>query len=168
MIRLDKFTPSDFPQFLSWIDSYDTLVQFAGATTFQFPVTEKQVQSYFEKTDRLIFKVMHLADNKNIGHAELMFFEEGKARICRVLIGDKNYRGKGIGQAIIEALVIKAYKELEMSYLELNVYDWNTTAIKCYEKVGFKINPEEVKYSEFNAKKWTALNMVLDRSTYDL
>jgi RimJ/RimL family protein N-acetyltransferase len=163
MIRLEKFTPSDIHQFISWIDSYDALVQFAGATTFKFPVTEDQVQSYFEKTDRLIFKVLHIVGSKNIGHAELLFLGEGKARICRVLIGDKNYIGKGIGQAIIEALVIKAFKELEMSYLELNVYDWNTSAIMCYEKAGFKINPDEVKYSEFDGKKWKALNMTIDK-----
>jgi RimJ/RimL family protein N-acetyltransferase len=163
MVRLEKFTTSDFPQLLAWIDSYETLVQFAGASTFEFPVTENQLQSYCDKTDRQIFKVIHLADNKNIGHAELLFLGEGKARICRVLIGDKNYRGLGIGQAIIEALVTKAYGELQMSYLELNVYDWNISAIKCYEKVGFRINLDEVKYSEFEGKKWKALNMIIEK-----
>jgi RimJ/RimL family protein N-acetyltransferase len=161
MVRLERFTTSDFPQFLAWIDSHETLVQFAGATTFQFPVTEEQLQSYCEKTDRLIFKVIHVADNKNIGHAELLFFEEGKARICRVLIGDHAYRGKGLGQAIIEALVAKAYDELQMTYLELNVYEWNTAAIKCYEKAGFKVNPNKVTYSEFDSKRWKALNMTI-------
>jgi RimJ/RimL family protein N-acetyltransferase len=163
MVRLEKFTTSDFPQWLAWIDSYETLVQFAGATTFKFPVTVEQLQSYCDKADRQIFKVIHVADDKNIGHAELLFLGEGKARICRVLIGNKNYRGLGIGQAIIEALVTKAYGELQMSYLELNVYDWNISAIKCYEKVGFRINPNEIKYSEFDGKKWKALNMIIEK-----
>jgi RimJ/RimL family protein N-acetyltransferase len=101
MINILPFYPSDFFQFISWIDSHETLVQFAGATTFQFPATEVQLQSYCEKTDRLIFKVIHMADNKNIGHAELLFLGDGKARICRVLIGDPAFRGKGLGQAII-------------------------------------------------------------------
>jgi hypothetical protein len=45
MINILPFYPSDFFQFISWIDSHETLVQFAGATTFQFPVTEVQLQS---------------------------------------------------------------------------------------------------------------------------
>jgi RimJ/RimL family protein N-acetyltransferase len=163
MIRLEKFSALDFPQFLAWIDSYETLVQFAGANTFTFPVTEEQLQSYCDKTDRLIFKVIHITDGKNIGHAELLFLGDGKVRICRVLIGDLTHRGKGLGQFIIKALVSKAYDELKLSYLELNVYDWNTSAIKCYEKVGFKLNTDKVIYSEFKGKKWKALNMFLEK-----
>jgi RimJ/RimL family protein N-acetyltransferase len=166
MIRLEKFSPIDFPQFLAWVDSLETLVQFAGATTFNFPVTIEQLQSYCDKADRQIFKVMHEKENKNIGHAELLFFEERKVRICRVLIGDNNFRGKGIGQAIIAALVDKVFIELNLPYLELNVYDWNTSAIRCYEKVGFKLNPHDVNYSEFDGKKWKALNMTINKSDW--
>jgi RimJ/RimL family protein N-acetyltransferase len=163
MIKLEKFSASDFTQFMAWIDSNETLVQFAGVNTFVFPVTVEQLYAYCNKTDRLIFKVIHIKDNKNIGHVDLVFLGDGKARICRVLIGNEIYRGKGIGQAIIETLVTKAFEELQLSYLELNVYDWNTSAIKCYEKVGFRLNPDKVTYSEIDGKKWKALNMYLEK-----
>jgi RimJ/RimL family protein N-acetyltransferase len=65
-------------------------------------------------------------------------------------------------------LVAKAFDELQMTYLELNVYEWNTAAIRCYEKVGFKLNANEIKYSEFDGKKWKALNMTIDHSTWKL
>jgi RimJ/RimL family protein N-acetyltransferase len=36
-----------------------------------------------------------------------------------------------------------SFRELDMNEVELNVYDWNIAGIKCYEKVGFVINPNK-------------------------
>ncbi|MFB3389979.1 GNAT family N-acetyltransferase [Flavobacterium sp. LAR06] len=45
--------------------------------------------------------------------------------------------------------------------IELNVFDFNVGAIKCYEKVGFSINPDKILIREVDGETWTALNMVL-------
>ena len=47
-------------------------------------------------------------------------------------------------------------------YIELNVFDFNIGAIKCYEKVGFKMNPDKKLLREVDGETWTAVNMVLN------
>ncbi|HRE32272.1 MAG TPA: GNAT family protein, partial [Candidatus Berkiella sp.] len=49
-----------------------------------------------------------------------------------------DYRGQGIGQALILAALQKA-KEKGLSRIELMVFEKNFPAIKLYEKLGFVI-----------------------------
>ncbi len=49
----------------------------------------------------------------------------------------KDHRGKGVNKLIIDALLTWC-KERDIFEIRLDVYDVNSTAIKAYEKVGFK------------------------------
>ena len=54
-----------------------------------------------------------------------------------IVIGDPNYRGKGIGRRVILAL-IKRGKILGYDHLEVGeIYDWNEGSRRCFESVGF-------------------------------
>ena len=50
---------------------------------------------------------------------------------------------------------------------ELNVFDWNVNAIKCYEKAGFVINEAKTKKRDMKGQIWTALNMVIDKTRWE-
>jgi RimJ/RimL family protein N-acetyltransferase len=54
-------------------------------------------------------------------------------------------------------------KKLNASTVELNVFDWNTSAIRCYEKTGFKINSEKSATFKVGDKEWLALNMQVNK-----
>lgn len=134
MITLRTFTPADFVRLKSWIDSEAMLQQFAGPI-FRYPLTNKQLHTYIEKPNRHAFAVMY--QSRNIGHAEITLLENNTARLCRILIGETGDRGKGLGEQIIQALVDLCWNTFDAEEIELNVYEWNTAAIRCYEKVGF-------------------------------
>ncbi len=54
-----------------------------------------------------------------------------------IVIGDPNYRGKGIGRKIISALVRRG-RALGYDYLCVEeIYDWNEGSRRCFESVGF-------------------------------
>lgn len=53
------------------------------------------------------------------------------------VIVNKDYRGKGIGTKLLD-FVHNLAKDYDKQYLELKVYDFNDSAIKFYEKNGFK------------------------------
>jgi RimJ/RimL family protein N-acetyltransferase len=59
------------------------------------------------------------------------------ARVGKVLVGDKNTRGKGIGQQMIKEILKIAFDELQLHRVSLGVFDFNVSAIACYEKAGF-------------------------------
>ena len=99
-----------------------------------------------------------------IGHAELFPSNDNTTmKICRVLIGDKINRGQGFGQRTINELLKISFLKPGKEKAALNVYDWNTNAIKCYEKVGFIINPGKISKSEVKGNICTAINMTIDK-----
>jgi RimJ/RimL family protein N-acetyltransferase len=85
--------------------------------------------------------------------------------MARILIGAKMYRGKGIGEQVVRKMVALFFEDPGVIEVDLNVFDWNTGAIRCYEKVGFKINHAHSKTLHVNGKTWALLNMQLSRET---
>lgn len=167
MITLEQFDENDFERLISWVDDEEMLVQFAGPL-FSFPLTIEQLKAYKSDKNRHLFKVIKSGENA-IGHAELFQSDDEKTlRICRVIIGDKTKRGQGVGQQIINELLKISFIKLDKENVELNVYDWNTSAIKCYEKVGFAVNPNKRFQSEVNGSIWTAINMTIDKAHWRL
>ncbi len=59
------------------------------------------------------------------------------ARVGKVLVGDKNVRGKGIGQQMMKEILKVAFEDLNLHRVSLGVFDFNVSAIACYEKAGF-------------------------------
>lgn len=160
MINLQPFTSTDFARLIRWADSEEMLMQFAGPQ-FTFPLTKAQLDLYLEDKNRYAFKVIYKDDDLVIGHSEIYSIDAQTALLCRILIGDTLYRGKGIGQMVTRKLLDFSFKELGKEKAALNVFDWNLPAIKCYEKAGFIINHGKIRNWEVNGKTWTALNMEL-------
>jgi RimJ/RimL family protein N-acetyltransferase len=162
MIKLEPFTKNDFSRLVSWVKNEEELIQFAGPF-FTFPLTEDQLEKYLEDKNRFAYKVIEIISNQTIGHCEI-YLTEVSAKLCRILIGEKSFRGKGFGSEVVTLLVEKCFNEFSYSHAELNVYDWNTSAIKCYEKAGFVVNPKKSKTIEVNNKIWTSINMFIKKS----
>ena len=161
MIELKAFTENDFDTFKSWIHSEEELYQFAGPI-FSYPVTDEQLRNYIKMTDRKPLKVVLIATSETIGHCELNF-ENGNYRLSRILVGNKDLRGQKIGEQIVQKMAGLFFQDEKVNEVDLNVFDWNKRAIKCYEKVGFKINPNKTGEMLVNGKVWTKLNMILKR-----
>ncbi|WP_077596143.1 GNAT family N-acetyltransferase [Oceanobacillus kimchii] len=143
MIRLEHFGRQDFDLLISWIDSPEFIMQWAG-TEFSYPLDENQLNQYIkganEKNSKVyIYKVVLDETNEIIGHISLnnIDLKNRSARIGKVLIGNTRIRGKGIGQKMVIELLKIAFDNLSLHRVELDVFSFNESAIKSYEKVGF-------------------------------
>lgn len=165
MIRLEQFDRSCYDDLISWIDTPEALMQFAGPA-FKFPLTKEQLDQSLSDRNRIAFKVIDTGSNTFIGCAEI-YLTEKSAYLGRILIGDKQLRGKGVGKVIVDELLNFAFKVLSQSEVQLNVFDWNTAAIKCYEKAGFVLDPDKKLEREVNGQTWIALNMRIDYSSWE-
>lgn len=164
MIALQEFEENDFERLITWLDNEELLVQFGGPL-FSFPLTSEQLEVYKNEKGRLSFKVLELPGQEVIGHAELFPSDQPEViKICRILIGDNTKRGQGFGQQVIDELLKISFLKLDKEKVELNVYDWNINAIKCYEKAGFVLNPQKTFQSEVNGSTWTAVNMTISKT----
>lgn len=160
MIHLKKFKKTDYNRLISWIDSEEFMLIFSGQI-FDFPITTSQLDTYLEDSNRMIYKVIKTDTNEIIGHAELnaINLKSRNARICRVLIGDKNQRNKGFGRLVINELVRIGFSELKLHRIDLGVHNFNTQAIKCYENCGFEIEGLLRDYIKFGNIYWSVYNM---------
>ncbi len=166
MIQLEPFTKKDFASLIGWIDSEEMLVQFAGPL-FHFPLRAPQLEIYLSEKKRLAYKIVDLSTKKSIGHAEIAMPIKDKAILCRILIGNPAHRGKGMGYQVVKQLLNICFSQLGVPAVELNVFDWNIAAIKCYEKAGFQLNEGNSKKRIMNDKVWTALNMTITKLQWE-
>lgn len=165
MIRLERFGPQDYANLISWIDTEEMLIQIAGRQ-MEFPVTEDQLDISQSDKNRIAFSIIYAETGKSIGHCEL-YLIEGSAKIDRVIIGDSSMKGKGLCSRLMKLLLEYGFYSLNQPVVELNVFDWNTAAIRCYEKAGLKKNPDKTMEFETNGGKWIAFNMSIDKLTYE-
>ena len=159
VIRLEKFSENDFEKLISWISNEEDLIQFAGSI-FSFPLTEEQLNNYIQTPEVNAYKAIY--NNIHIGHAEINFTENNPPKLCRILVGDKNFRSKGLCQQIVNALLNICKEKFNSKIVELNVFEWNESAIRCYEKVGFQFNREKQKEIVVDNKKWISINMIIE------
>jgi RimJ/RimL family protein N-acetyltransferase len=133
MIKLETFNETDFDRLINWAVNEEMLVQFSGPI-FKFPLTKEQLEKYLTEKRSIAFKVIYKELDEIIGHSEIYHSENGVAKLCRILIGDESFRGKGIGEKIINKLVEYCFEKLETEKVELNVYDWNKSAVRRRRK----------------------------------
>lgn len=160
MIYLEKFEKKDYSELINSVKSAKDLMQFGGPE-FSFPLTEEQIDKTLSNKNRIAFRVANISNDNTIGHCEIYFYD-GFAKLGRILIMDQNQRGKGIGEQMVTLLLQYIFENRKERNIELNVFDFNIGAQKCYEKVGFTLNPDKKYLREVDGETWTALNMVLD------
>lgn len=165
MIRLERFGRENYADLISWVDSAESLMQFGGPL-FTYPLTVEQLDASLSDKDRHAFNALSNENHLSLGHGEI-YLQEEMVKTGRILIGRKEMRGRGPGRQIVTLLLNYAFSHFERETAELNVFDWNIQAIRCYERVGFTINPEKKLYRKINDQIWVAINMRIDKFRYE-
>lgn len=155
MVSLRSMEIRDIQKVLEWNEEgQDFLVQWSN---FIYPLTAEQFRIRIISKDYLVFSIEK--DGKTVGTIQLFRIdrEKASARVGCYLI-DPAERGKGIGTEALAELVHYAFSELKLSKLDLGVFDYNTGAQRCYEKVGF------VKTSEYkHPLGWVGYQMEISK-----
>lgn len=165
MLRLKPFGPHDYHNLIRWIDTPEMLVQIAGRQ-MNFPVTNEQLDISQSDPKRNAFSIISDETGQSIGHCELYMMDNNTIKIDRVIF-DPLMKGKGLCTPLIKLLVEYGFERFNQEIVELNVFDWNVAAIRCYERAGLKKNPEKTMEFETSTGKWVAFNMSIDKTTYE-
>lgn len=86
----------------------------------------------------IIFSMIEKQTNEFIGNIEIMKINNNIGEVGIAITRKK--QNKHFGQEAIKRLIEYSFSELNLDGLELNVYDFNSRGINCYEKVGFVID----------------------------
>ena len=166
MIRLEYFEAKDFEQLINWINTEELLINWAGSL-FSFPLTQSSMNWYIrdtndlQKSDALLYRVVEEETGEIVGHISLggISRKNKSARISRVLIGDNHNKGKGYCKQMIRAVLKVAFDELQLHRVSLGVYDYNLSALKCYQSAGFIIEGTMRDVLLHKNKWWSLIEM---------
>lgn len=102
---------------------------------------EKWVQSNSAfSTSNYSFAIETLNDSKYIGGCGINTINWlSRTSEIGIFIGDTNYQSKGYGSDALKILIKFIFNQMNIRKIKLNVYDFNERAIRCYKKLGFKV-----------------------------
>ncbi len=132
---------------------YEAIVKmFAGPKviwgTLQIPYPSvEQWRKRIAEPPEGFYSLVACVDGEVVGQIALQTFPNRPRRRHVGEIGmmvRDDWQGKGIGTALLQALVDLADKWLNLYRLELDVYTDNEPAIKLYKKFGFEIEGKRV------------------------
>ena len=107
------------------------------------------IQQRVDDPNSLFWGVFDKDSNAHIGNVKLEPIDRQKKKaVFGILIGNKDYWGKGIGTEATRLVVDHAFNSMGLEEIELGVIADNKKAARVYEKAGFKI--VEIKEKAIN------------------
>jgi RimJ/RimL family protein N-acetyltransferase len=171
-IELRSFQEDDIPRLIGWVPDARFLLQWAGPF-YQYPLDRAQLLATLERTkgeQRLhyMFAAVDPALSRVVGHIELMSidYEKRIAMLGRVLIGEADGRGKGLGKAMTAQVLDYGFNQLGLREIQLGVFDFNRAAIRCYEKLGFSQYEFRKDARQFEGEFWSLIMMKLSKDVW--
>ena len=114
---------------------------YAGTMQVPYPSREYWRRRLSENTQS-VYTLVGIIDERIVGMVSVVTFPErprhkhvGVIAICV----DGDWQGKGVGAALMRAIVDLADNWLNLTRLELEVYADNEAAIHLYERFGFEV-----------------------------
>lgn len=142
LVKLRAYKEEDIEKAVEFIN--DEEVKKFLDSNIPFPMTkwqeEEWVRSRKANADFTYdFAIEDLETGKYIGGCSINECDV-KNRTCTIgiMIGDKDYWSKGYGSDALKVLIKFIFEEVNMNKIKLKVFSFNTRAIACYKKVGFK------------------------------
>ncbi len=156
-MKLVEFKKENFKILIDWICDEDTMLKFAGIG-FKYPLTVEQLEDYILKyPDRLIY--LGLDENGSpITYGEIIPQDSDSARLGHLIIGDKEQRGRGLGQKLIQSLNDEAKLKLNIKRMDLYLLGGNRVAEKCYLNYGFQFVDNDFRINH-EGKSYDILKM---------
>ncbi|OAZ50732.1 GNAT family N-acetyltransferase [Paenibacillus polymyxa] len=124
---------------------YNTLFhqEVRRLTGTQRSFTKEQIARYIEgkgqDASSLLLLIALQEDDRVIGDIALQDMDSlNRSANIRIAINEQGDQGKGYGTEALVLMLDYGFGICNLHRIELNVFDFNEKAIRCYEKVGFK------------------------------
>ena len=128
---------NDAEQYTVWVNDQEMADFLTFASANISVETEKSILAELMKGHN--YGIIDAATNRLIGNIGFPKIDQINCHAeIGIFIGNKEYWSHGYGMEALFLLIDYAYKKLNLHNIMLKVLDYNTRAIKCYEKVGFK------------------------------
>ena len=152
------FQLKDYSLLIDWIDSAECNLLWGGPK-YQYPLTLEQISDCLCNDD--VTPMVLTLDDTVVGYIELFRVSDSEYRLCRVLIVDRNSRGKGYGKQLVQRAVDYIKASSAVTTISLAVFEHNHSALSCYQSIGFLSAKVEQYQSEFCEEPWVLHHMIM-------
>jgi ribosomal-protein-alanine N-acetyltransferase len=155
-------------RYLSWLNDPE-VTRFME--TGKFPTTARDLEKFYDEVtgtrNQVILAVADKKSGQHIGNVKLgPIHWIHHCATFGIMIGDKKFWGKGVGLEATRLMVEYGFDRLNLRRIDLGVFAEHDTAVRCYEKAGFKVEGR-MRESLFQDGKYVdRLLMALLRSEY--
>lgn len=147
-----------------WVTTANELFTLAPATPP--PLTAEKVRAWTKQRDNpLLF--WQVGGKIPIGYAELNFTSRDRREVwIGHLIVPQAHRGRGIGYALMQHLLERAFGDMSARSLSLVVFPENDVAINCYLKCGLARDGIHIRSFEHRPGEFKMLKMKMTRRLF--
>lgn len=134
----------DFDNYLSWMRDLKTnsyIKSVRAETTLED--LHSYVEFHNEAHNSLLLGIFLKSGFKHVGNIKLEPIVQDEEATLGILIGEEEWRGKGIGFEVISRVIKYSFDELKLSKIQLGVDLDNLAAIRLYQKLGFQPESKE-------------------------
>jgi RimJ/RimL family protein N-acetyltransferase len=154
-IRLRAVERSDIPNFVRWFNDPEVrryLLIYA-------PISGAQEEQWFEQMleqqgkEQFVFAVDARVGDEwvHIGNVGLHRINwKDRSAVFGIVLGERAYWDRGYGTDATCTTLRFAFEELNLHRVELEVFDENVRARRCYEKAGFRYEGTRREAAFFN------------------
>lgn len=134
---LSPIDVNDVPIYTAWLNDSEVNANLTLASSVISLETEKEFLQKIAADHN--YGIIDAETDSLIGNAGLhsVNYLHRNAEIG-IFIGDKTYWNKGYGTEALSLLIDYCFEVLNLHNISLKAYSFNTRAIRCYEKIGFK------------------------------
>jgi RimJ/RimL family protein N-acetyltransferase len=155
---LRKYKDDDFEVLQGWVKDAEILFRFSGPD-WSYPLTRIQLDEYMAKHPIRQFYMGVSEAGTAVAFGEIITGDAYGPRLGRLLIGDEEQRGKGLGQAFVKELLEVCRHVYQLEQVFLFVFEDNMAGINCYKKCGFEFCGDEHVRLNRDEKQFKVLKM---------
>ncbi|MCL1830642.1 MAG: GNAT family N-acetyltransferase [Oscillospiraceae bacterium] len=128
---------SDIADRLKLGRSYEFVKMCGGSTEGILPFTENELRGWYESICKTPCAWVIELNGSCIGSVSLTVHKDDNKATYAIGIYDEALFGKGYGTKVTRVVLKYAFYTLLLHRVDLRVLEFNTRAIRCYEKCGF-------------------------------
>lgn len=169
-IVLREYQATDLSYMRQWVNDPEITTMLSDI--FLYPHSQQETESFLKMMmEGSSFKGFVIADKDSgeyIGQIDLPRVDwKNRNATLGIVIGRKEYLGKGYGSESIRLLQNFVFHSLNLQRLELEVFEYNKRAYQCYLKCGFKEEGRLRNKIFRDGKYWDVIFMSILESEFE-
>ena len=125
-------------EYLSWLNDYEVVKFTESRHMIHTMESLKDFILHVNNNYDYFFAIIDIQSGKHIGNIKISNIHPiYKYADIGLIIGEKDFWGKGIATEAIQLCVDFAFKQLKLHRLYAGIYDVNVGSVKAFERAGF-------------------------------